>query len=332
MTSLECTFVTDFGFGRLSNVFARRTLYRTGAIATLLLITVVASRAQATIDSHADPRKTQVVEGVIDGNAYGVGKSVRINGTVREGAVAFGGDVIVQGTVMGDVAAIGGSVIQLEGARIGGDIIVVGGTYKPADKIPNRNPAAMTLMYAGYERELQNMMQNPTGLLSPAWSPTFIGLRLLAILFWFLVSLVITTVIPGAVSRGVARLQLASLRVAIIGFLGAIVVGLGFEACVFVLPTPFSTVIGLISILFIVVAGVFGRVVIYAATGRFIQRRFLARNRNSEAMALLLGAVIWGVLSSLPYIWPFIIAFTLVLSLGLALTAGKGTLWKRATA
>src|SRR5213078_3887997 len=182
---MQGTIVNDLAIVGPANQLAARMFYRIGAIMLLVLVTVVISRAQSVDNSQINMEKIEVLDGVIDGNAYGVGKSVRINGTVKEGAIAFGGDVIVQGTVMGDVAAIGGSVIQLEGARIGGDIIVVGGTYKPADKIPNRNPAAMTLMYAGYERELQNMMQNPTGLLSPAWSPTFIGLRLLAILFWF---------------------------------------------------------------------------------------------------------------------------------------------------
>lgn len=332
MIMSDGTFVIDFPNSSGANLSASRSLYRIGAIITMLLLTVVASRAQASVDSNSDPRKTQVLEGVIDGNAYGVGKSVRINGTVKEGAIAFGGDVIVQGTVMGDVAAIGGSVIQLEGARIGGDIIVVGGTYKPADKVPNRNTAAMTIIYAGYERELQDMMSNPTGLLSPAWSTTYIGLRLLSILFWFVVALIMTSLLPTPVSRGVARLQLTSTRVAAIGFLAAIVVGLGVEACLFLLPTPLSSIVGLITILLIVVSGVFGRVVIYAATGRLLQRRFMRMGQNSESVALLLGSLVWGILFSLPYIWPFMVALTVVLSLGLALTAGGQRSWKKAPA
>lgn len=329
---LQGTIVNDFaGFGP-APPHAARILYRIGAITLLLLLTVVVIRAQAAEDSQTEIRKTEVVEGVINGNAYGVGKSLRINGTVKEGAIAFGGDVIVQGTVMGDVAAVGGSVIQLEGARIGGDIIVVGGTYRPADALPNRNPAGMTVIYAGFQNELREMMSNPTSLLSSTWSPAFVGLRLLSILFWFIISLVLTAALPGAVSRGVARLQLTSLRVATIGFLGAVVVGLGVEACLFLLPTPFSALVGLMTILLIVIAGVYGRVVIYAATGRWIQRRFLRLGQNSESVALLLGTVVWSVLVSLPYIWPFIIAFTLVLSLGLSLTAGRGNAWKKAPA
>jgi hypothetical protein len=301
--------------------------YRLAGLLLLLLLTVVAGSAQVSGDPG--DKSAQELNGVINGNAYGFGKSIKINGTVTEGAIAFGGDVIVQGTVDGDVAAIGGSVIQLPGSRIGGDVLVLGGTYHHADQTPNRNPSSFTIMYAGYQEELRNMMRNPTGLLAPRWSSTYVGTRLLSILFWFVVSVALTAAMPGAVSRGIARLQLTSLRVAVIGVLGAIVVGVGVEACLFLLPTPFSVLVGMMVLLFIIIAGVFGRVVFYAATGRWLQRRYPSLGRNSESVALLLGTVIWVTLSSLPYVWPFFVAVVLVLSFGLALTAGRRSVWKK---
>jgi hypothetical protein len=293
-----------------------------------LLLMVVASRAQVASDTTMGDKSAQVLEGVTTGNVYGVGKSIKINGSVKEGAIAFGGDVIVQGTVEGDVAAIGGSVIQLEGSRIGGDVFVIGGAYRHADKTPNRNQSSMTVMYAGYEDELQNLMRNPTGLLAPRWSPTYIGVRLLTVLFWFVVSLALTAAMPGAVSRGVARLQLTNIRVAVIGLLGPVAVFLGWEACLFLLPTPFSALVVVMSLLFMGIALVFGRVVLYAATGRWLQRHYPSLVSNSESIALLLGTVIWVTLSSLPYVWPFFVAVILVLSFGLALTAGRASAWK----
>ena len=53
--------------------------------------------------------------------------------------MSLGGDVIVEGVVEGDVATIGGSVIQKAGSRIGGDVIVLGGTYRSEDAIRNVN-------------------------------------------------------------------------------------------------------------------------------------------------------------------------------------------------
>jgi hypothetical protein len=141
--------------------------------------------------------------GTNEGPVVGLGKSVRITGSAQE-AVSLGGDVIVEGVVDGDVAAVGGSVIQKAGARIGGDVMVIGGSYRAEDAHPNRNPA-MTMMYAGYEQELSNMMNNPTGIFSPRWTSTYLGTRLLVVLFWFLVSLGFTARCRArsvAVSRG----------------------------------------------------------------------------------------------------------------------------------
>ncbi len=327
----QAVITTDLDALDASLRCAARILCWLAAVVGLLLLTFIYGYAQTSAIPQTDRSKVEVLDGVIAGNAYGVGKSIRITGTVQEGAMALGGDVIVQGTVNGDVAAIGGSVIQLEGARIGGDIIVVGGTYRHADKLPNRTPDKMTLMYAGYEQELRDMMRNPTGILSPAWSTTYVGMRLLAALFWFVIAMLLTAALPGAVGRGVARLQLTSLRVAMIGFLGAIVIGMG-EAGLLLLPRPFSTLLSLVTVMLLVVAGVFGRVVIVAATGRWLQRRLLAPGRHSEAVALLIGTLLWTALSSLPYVWPFVLTFTVVLSVGLALTGGRGNGWKRVPA
>lgn len=267
-----------------------------------------------------------VVEGVSDTTAYSLGGSLRINGTVK-GAIALGGDVIVQGIVEGDVAAIGGSVIQLEGSRIDGDVMVLGGTYHHGTQAPGRNPKSTTVMYAGYEQELRHMMRYPSGLLKPNWSAGYIGLRLVAILFWFIVSLALTAATPGTISRGIARLQLDLGRVAVIGFIAAIVIGAGVPFALRYLPFAIGVLVGLMALLLILIAGLFGRVIIYAATGRWLQRKFFKLGRNSESVALLLGTTFWIALSSLPYVWPIVVAVVLVTSLGLALTATYRVGW-----
>jgi hypothetical protein len=156
-------------------------LNRIFALLVWLLVLVGVACAQSASDE-----KVVLIEGTNDSTVFGIGNSVRVTGTVKQGAMAFGGDVIVEGVVEGDVATIGGSVIQKPGSRIGGDVIVLGGTYHADDTPPNRNPAAKTMMYAGYQQELRDIMRNPTGLFSPRWTPSYLGTRLLVVLFWFL--------------------------------------------------------------------------------------------------------------------------------------------------
>jgi hypothetical protein len=320
--------VNGFVFQRRYDLPWLRSLRRACGLLFSMLLMLLAVQAQTAYEPVPGD-SPYVVEGVSETIVYALGRSLRINGTAKNGAFALGGDVIVQGTVDGDVAAIGGSVIQLEGARINGDVMVVGGTYRHADKEPLRSPGTQTIMYAGYEQELQNLMRNPKDLLAPHWSARYIGLRLLAVLFWFIVSLALTAAMPGTISRGIARLQLSLGRVAIIGVVGSLIIGPGVILSLHYLPYTISVLIGLMALLLIVVAVLFGRVIIYAATGRWLQRKFVKLGKNSEAVALLFGTTFWIALSSLPYVWPIVVAVVLVTSLGLALTARYRVGWKR---
>ena len=269
-----------------------------------------------------------VVDGVQAGDVFGLGKSVVVRGSVKQGVVAFGGDVVVEGRVEGDVAAIGGSIVQREGSYIGGDVIVLGGAYHHGKTAPGRDPSSTTVMYAGYEQELRNAARHPTSLLVPRWSPAYLGQRLLAALFWFIVSLALTAATPDAVSRAAARLQLTSLRVAVIGLLGAVVMAFGVPVALRFLPPTVGALVGITALLLIVVAHLFGRVVINAATGRWLQRMFLPKGDRSEAVALLLGAIFWTTIISLPYVWLLAVAGLSVASLGLALTTRHRGGWK----
>jgi len=292
----------------------------------VMLVWVLLLFGAATAQGASDD-KVVVVEGTNEGTVFGVGQSLRITGTVKQGAMSFGGDVIVEGTVEGDVATIGGSVIQKAGSRIGGDVIVLGGSYLPDDNPANRRPEAMTIMYAGYQQELRDMMRNPTGIFSPHWTPTYIGTRLLVVLFWFIVSLGFTAAMPGTISRGIARLQLTSLRVAAIGLIGVVVL-FGFVLlCLWIMPEPVRVLVGLLALMLWIVAGLFGRVILYAATGRWLQQKYVPAGKNSEAVALLLGTSFWVLLTSLPYVWPFMATFILIISFGLALTARYRVGW-----
>lgn len=307
---------------------AAQLFRKTIPLFTALLLWIIVGQAQPATDTHSGDPQARVIEGVSNTTVFGLGQSIRITGSVKEGAIAFGGDVIVEGSVDGDVAAIGGSVIQREGSRISGDVIVVGGLYHHGKTAPGRDPQSVTIMYAGYEDELRHVMREPFSLLQPRFTAAFLGIRLLAILFWFIISLALTAAMPNTVSRAVARLQLTSLRVALIGLLGVFVITVGVVVCLLVLPQVMGVMISILALLLVLVATLFGRVVLAVATGRWLQRRFLPR-LQSDSLVLLLGVTVWVVLASLPYIWPLVISGLLVVSLGLALTARYRINWKK---
>ena len=261
-----------------------------------------------------------VVEGRQAGDVFGLGRTVRVRGVVR-GVIAFGGDVIVEGRVEGDAAAVGGSVVQRPGSYVGGDVMVFGGAYRDEGAgAAGRSETGRTVMFAGYEEELREVARNPASVLTPQLSLTFVGWRVLAVLFWFIVSLALTAATPDAVSRAAARLQMTSLRVAVIGVVGALVVGPGATAALRFLPPMVGGLVFVTAMLLLVVSYLFGRVVVNAVTGRWLQRVLLPEGRRSETTALLLGAAFWAVALALPYVWPVCVLGLVVVSLGLALT------------
>jgi hypothetical protein len=292
----------------------------------LMVVAVQAESFDGTLPDNTQPL---VVEGVIESDVFGWGQSVIVRGTVHHGVMAFGGDVIVEGFVEGDVATIGGSVVQRDGSRIGGDVIVIGGSYHHNAETSGRNLSRATVMFTGFESELRNVMRNPASLLAPQWSLAYLGSRVMAVLFWFIASLMLTAVTPGAVSRAVMRLQLTNVRVGIIGFVGSIVMTFGVVAGLSVLPTVIAALVGLMALILILLAYLFGRVAIQAATGQWLQRKFFGEKYRSESVVLLTGTMFWAILLSLPYVWPFVGAGLLVASLGLALTARYRVGWKR---
>jgi hypothetical protein len=293
-----------------------------------LLPSVFSPLPSAFAQTPGDAGGEIVVEGRHAGDVFGVGKTVRVRGEVR-GVIAFGGDVIVEGRVEGDAAAVGGSVIQRPGSYVGGDVMVFGGAYRDEAGGAGRRPAGRTIMFAGYEQELRELVQNPASALTPRPTLTFVGWRVLAVLFWFIVSLALTAATPGAVSRAAARLQMTSLRVALIGVAGALVVGPGAAAALRFLPPMVGGLVFVMAMLLLMVSYLFGRVVVNVATGRWLQRVLLPEGRRSETTALLLGAAFWAVALALPYVWPVCVLALVVVSLGLALTARYRLTWKR---
>jgi len=297
----------------------------TKAVLAFALLLAVALVCNAQAPQTGDEL---VVEGRHAGDVFGVGRSVRVRGEAG-GVIAFGGDVIIEWRVTGDAEAVGGSVIQLDGSYVGGDVMVLGGAYRPSPGA-GRSPLGKTMMVAGYEQELRELARNPASLLTQELSLAFVGWRLLAVLFWFVVSLALTAVSPGAVGRAAARLQLTSVRVALIGLLGAVVMGPGVTLSLQYLPPALGVLVGVTAFLLLLLSYLFGRVVLNVATGRWLQRLLLPESRRSESVALLLGAAFWSLVLALPYVWPFLVLVLVVISLGLALTARYRLGWKRA--
>ena len=295
--------------------------------AVVLFSAAVAFAVETTSGDTATPVPEYVIDNAPDMEVFAFGRTVVVRQRAK-GVLVFGGDVIVEGIVDGDVAAVGGSVIQRENASIGGDVIVLGGQYKPESRNPLRTEGKQTVMYAGYEEELRDLAQNPSAIFAPNFSLTFLAQRTLSVLFWFLISLGITTIAPGAVSRAVARFNLTTLKVVGLGIAAFLLVTVGVIGSLTVLPNYLSTILGMMAFVMLMLAYVFGRVALHVSVGKYLQKKLFAEGNRSETVAILFGVVFWTVLLSIPYFWTLALLALFSAGIGLVITARQQTGWR----
>lgn len=299
-------------------------LMAAGSLALVFLLTgTVVCLTQSVTESDEN---TLVIESSPDMEIISFSKRVVVKKEAKE-VLVFGADVVIEGRVEGDVAAIGGSVIQREGAYIGGDVIVFGGKYTPDSGDPLRGANKQTIIFAAYEEEFRNFAQNPLDLFSPSFTIAFVALRVISLLFWFLMSLGFTTIAPGAVSRAVSRLNLSSAKVIAIGFFTFIGANVLLFAGLTALPNYINAVLVGMAVLTLALAYVFGRVALHVCFGKLIQKYLLSDRNRSEALSILLGVLAWTVLLSIPYVWTFALLALFSAGIGLVLTARSGTAW-----
>lgn len=266
-----------------------------------------------------------VVEDSSSPEIFAVGRTVIVRSEAKN-VLTFGGDIVVEGAVTGDVAAVGGSVLQRSEASIGGDVFVLGGTYRAEGSPPKRIAGRETLVYAGYEEEIRELVLNPSSILSPDFDWAFVAQRFLSLLFWFILSMGITTVAPGSVGRAVAAFRLSPIKLTALGITGFLVISVGLVLALSLLPAVVSTAFGLMVLLLLLVSYIFGRTVLQATVGKAVQKALFPRATHSEVVAVFLGVLIWTVVLSVPYLWTVAAIFLFAASLGLVWASRDGRL------
>jgi hypothetical protein len=302
-------------------------IYLAAAIAVVFLSPVIgAPTAQVTEDTET---QTLIVDDAPDMKVIAISKNVIIRNRAKE-VLVWGGNVTIEGSVDGDVATIGGSVFQKESGFIGGDVIVFGGTYNSESSRPLRAEGKDTIMFGMFEEELRGFAKDPSQLLKPEFNTSFLAQRLLAVIFWFLVTMGAATITPGAVGRSIAGLKLSALKITAMG-------AGGFIACCFLLiagigylPEYLSAVVGVMGFALIMLAYGLARVVIHVAVGKFVLERLFPDRRLSESLAVLCGVLVSVAILSFPYVWPIAVFGFFSVGTGLVLSARRSRSWKAA--
>ncbi len=256
------------------------------------------------------------------------GKKVIVKNHAKS-VLAFGGDIIIEGRVDEEVVAIGGSIVQNQQAFVGGDIYVFGGKYQPESKAPLRGEEKQTVVLGVFEDELRDLMQNPLQIFSPSFTRAFLAQRILSVLFWFIISVGLTTLAPGAITRSVARLHLSPLKIFAIGFSAFILSTLTIITSLKLLPSFLSATFGLMAFILLMLAYVFGRVALQVSVGKMLHKKIFGERNQSESLAILFGVLVWTIFLSVPYVWTLALLILFAGGIGLVLTARTNSRWRK---
>ena len=129
-------------------------------------------------------------------------------------------------------------------------------------------------MFGMFEEEIRGLAENPTQIFSPTFSLAFLAQSVLSVLFWFIVSLGLTTLAPGAVSRAITRFQLSTTKVVGIGFLAFLLTMLCIVGSLSFLPSYINAIFGLMAVVLLMLAYVFGRVTLQVSVGKSCKNIF----------------------------------------------------------
>lgn len=276
--------------------------------------------------SQEDDGQTLIIENAPEMNVISFGKKVVVRGKAKE-VFSWGGDVVVEGTVESDVATLGGSVVQKHDSKIGGAVIVIGGSYRPESAEPLRGPDKETVVFGMFEEEFRDLAKNPSQIFSPAFTPAFFAQRALSALFWFIVTFTFVSLAPGSVSRAIARTNLTPLKVFGIGGGLFALFGLFVVVSLRYMPDYLGAVVSLMAFVLLLLAYVFGRIVLQVSLGKAIQKYLGFNIARSEPAAILLGVLAWTIILSVPYVWTMAAFALFIGGIGLVATGRVQRVW-----
>ncbi len=249
------------------------------------------------------------------------GTEVTIHGTAKKSVIVIGGSINVYGTVNEDVVGIGSKVSVLSGAKINGDLLVIGGRLKKERETCIEGD----MFYFKPGRNLPAFLKSVLkGAISFPSKPYEILLKVIALLSWFLLVLIVNFIFPKNVLETSILLNKNIGKGLLVGLLSLliIIVFLGFFGflSLFLIGIPFLVfvLIGLFLSL------LFGRTVVFHWIGSALLKAF-KRSEFTNTIAVISGFVLFFIISFIPFLSFLMRLFVDIAGIGIVVTSKFGT-------
>jgi hypothetical protein len=254
-------------------------------------------------------------------NIVSFGGEVLVEGKVKESVIAFGGEITVAGEVGHLVLGFGTNILLKPTAVVKGDIASLGGTL---EKEPGCRVDGDTIYFKTSEDIKELLDQGLKGLFSISLFPIFLIFRLLSFSIWLLLGVLMAVLFPRQISSASNQIRKSFLSVFAIGFVSIVIfIGLAvFSAllCLILIGIPM-----LLALIFLaIVIKIFARVTIFYFFGESIMAAF-GKTKPSAIAAILLGLVLFSLITFIPILGLFISFFLSIIGWGATLKTKFGT-------
>jgi hypothetical protein len=231
-----------------------------------------------------------------------------IRGRLDESVFLLGGSLRLEGEVTGDVICIAANVEIARSARIGRDLIVIGGRL-------NRDAGARVdgrIYDVRSRRDLRQMASSLLPFFPESGGMTFF--KVVKVFLWLILALLALAVFPAQVAQAAAMLGQAPLRHIGRGLLALLLFVLLLLACLLL-----SFVLIGIPLLVVLMAAfflllIFGRAAVFYAVGDRASR--LLHIKPNAVAFLLLGVAVYAVLKFVPYVGGILLVVMDLLAIG----------------
>jgi hypothetical protein len=241
-----------------------------------------------------------------------VGKPLAVVAPVQGRVVSVAGDIDLRAPVAGDVVAWGGAVRIGPGASIGGNLIAFG-----AEVSGDRGVVAGRIVTPGSLASLY-LAEAERGPLrsAPGAAPaTALGLRLLALAIWAVLSSVVLRAWAAPVARAALCFEENPAAAAASGVVGIAFLLLSGVTAFSAFPAALRVPGAVLILAAAASLKIFGMTALFLFLGQRIARRFSPRRRPA---ALALGLVAAGLASLVPVAGPLLWSAASIVAIGAA--------------
>lgn len=249
------------------------------------------------------------------------GTDVTIQGTAKKSVIVIGGSINVYGTVNKDVVGIGSKVSVIKGAKISGDLLVIGGRLRKDRETCIEGDMFYFKPGRNFPAFLKSAFKEAISFTS---KPHEIILKVIALLSWFLLVLIVNFIFPKNVLEVSFLINKNIWKSLLIGFLTLLIILLflaffGFLS-LFLIGIPFLIIV----LVGLFLAILFGRTAVFHWFGSILLKAF-KRSEFSNTISVLSGFIVFFILAFIPFLSLLMRVFVDLCGIGIVVISKFGT-------